>query len=366
MATPTIADLDSGAAEGGSVALSVTATSGDLLVAIYATDFYGPPDSSDLTSSHTWTTQAVDTVAVDSPHVGIFTAPVTTTGAQNVTFAANSDATTYGYLYAISGVDSVEDAAADGAASNSTSHVVPSMDAVTSDALMIAAAAGGGQVEGQDGDYTWPGSMTEQVELDSPPWSSSSSATEVLSSSGATGTRTASYSVATFWAAGGILLGGASSGVTGSGALIAPAGQVTGEGAVSVSGAAAVAAPAASAAGAGSVVITGSGAATAPAGVATGAGTVAQPTVVDLAVTVGATRLRTLAEVVASRSRAPVSAGATRDGWTAGATRSRALATAEATRARDFAEVGDSRDGWTVGDARDGWTVGPTRLEREE
>lgn len=94
--------------------------------------------------------------------------------------------------------------------SASTSHVAPSVDAPTSSGILICGWSG----PFPSGSYTAPGSMTESLDLNDST-QTMMVAREVVSSAGATGTRTATASASETWLACSVLIHGPTSLTTG-------------------------------------------------------------------------------------------------------------------------------------------------------
>lgn len=206
MPTPTFRQAPThNAADQAQFQLTQAADVGDWLVAIHGADFYTAADVGAPTGGHTWTQQAVDTNGSDLPHLKVFTAQVTSGGDQAVTFPTVVDTVHYGWLGVLVGVDSVDGAAGGGSASATSSHVAPSVIPTGDNSLLLCSWIGGGDVDDATAvSYTAiPGAMTDQghQQGSSGPFHSAlQAASEALASSGATGTRTATFSRAAVYA----------------------------------------------------------------------------------------------------------------------------------------------------------------------
>lgn len=173
-----------------SFTLGAGTTVGDLAVVFQLDDFYTLAGLSTPagTAVTTWTLGASADGGTNGGHVKVWYGSVTTGGASTVTVPfTHTDQERWGGVFILSGA-TWDTAAASVVAVTSTSHVAPTVTATgTDDLLMCAWMSQSAQVN-----YTVPGSMTGYTEIDN--FITGVDAREVLSASGATGTRTATAS----------------------------------------------------------------------------------------------------------------------------------------------------------------------------
>ncbi len=173
---------------------------GDTLVISYSTDFFDVASMPDVTST-AGTPVLVNTadLGTNIGHIKVYTLAVDTPGAQTVTIPAHSGCDIHGIVMRLSGTSTVDTSATNvwNGISTSSSHVAPSLTVANSGEFLVCVwmQNGGGSWSGPQ--YVVPGSMVRQQETDSSPFSASAMGTELLSSSGATGTRTATWPPAT-------------------------------------------------------------------------------------------------------------------------------------------------------------------------
>ena len=165
---------------------------GDLLVCIHGIDWY---DSAGMTTptgtAGTWTQQAFADCGTNAPKVKVWTRKVTVAGVQTVTVPNVSDAGLFHFLYVVKDAAEVDSASQQISVTQVGSAQAPSLTTSGQYRLLICAwlSDSSGPVE-----MTPPGSMTEMSELDAGQFSTMSTATEVVQSQGATGTRSATLS----------------------------------------------------------------------------------------------------------------------------------------------------------------------------
>ena len=190
MATPTIREVLSDRAENADVTL-VTGSgtqATDMLVALQGIDFYAAASMVSPTPG-TWANDATGDRGTNAPHIKAWTRLAGTTGAQSVTFEQVSDAVNHGILLVLAGANLTVDGAAGGSGTDDTQDA-PSVAPAAGDALLICA-----WLSNILGDYAPPAGMAEVAESDFSPWATMAAATEVLTAAGATGVRTATFSV---------------------------------------------------------------------------------------------------------------------------------------------------------------------------
>jgi hypothetical protein len=191
-------------AASNSAAITFTTGAGmlatDKLVLIQANDFYtaGNLTTPSGTAGGTWTLRHTADGGTDQSHAKVWTADAAGSGARTVNVnSTTTDEERYAALFVLAGAASgIDGAASTPNGASSVSHVAPSVTPTSgqSDDLLIclfhAGIAGAGEVN-----YTMPGSMTAYTERDVT-FATFRAGSELLASSGATGTRTATASVA--------------------------------------------------------------------------------------------------------------------------------------------------------------------------
>jgi len=170
----------------------------DKLVLLHANDYQMA--SALLTpagsAAATWALQTTVDGGADACHIKVWTADVTTAGAQTVVanWGSASDEH-YAAVFVLSGAASGTDGAAGTAAgASSTSHVAPSVTPVSGNAddLLICLFINAGSIT----NYTMPVGMTAYAEQDVSTWATFRAASQQLASAAATGTRTATATAA--------------------------------------------------------------------------------------------------------------------------------------------------------------------------
>lgn len=198
--------------------LTMTAPSataiGDLFVVCHFYDYHTAADMLTPTApSGSWTQRGTTADSGSNMmHQKWWTRAVTAAGSQSVTVASTpTDATHMPVLLVFDGTGvTFSFQEANGATgSSSTSHVAPSVANGQTDDMLICCA---GESPFGSGTYTWPGSMTERSDVSAGTFSSASLATEILTSNGATGTRTATCTANEVWCAGSLIVRATSSG----------------------------------------------------------------------------------------------------------------------------------------------------------
>lgn len=215
--------------DAGSSTVGISFTTGagtlatDKLLLIQCNDYYTAANllTPTGTAGSAWTLQATVDNGTNATHTKIWTSDVAGTGAQTVvTNSSTTDEERYAALFvltgAASGIDGVSSTAA---GASSTSHVAPSVTPTSgqSDDLLICVwVSTAAIVEDAAVDYTMPGSMTAYTERDVTIYITYRAASEALSSSGATGTRTATASSAHTFQTASVLVKSAAGGGGGS------------------------------------------------------------------------------------------------------------------------------------------------------
>ena len=212
MANPTIRQVVTATAS----AAAATATTGvgtavnDELVVFAGNDWYTAITGAPTGSAGTWTLQATGDNGTNNAHIKIWTRPVTVGGSNTVTVTPTSDEEVYITAYVLIGADNVtpnDGAAVASNGASATAQVAPAVSPSTTDALLLC----GVQTASGAPTYTPPSGMTEQSDFHDV-FCSQSTASQVLSASGSTGTKTFTASTAAPWATASIAIKGASGG----------------------------------------------------------------------------------------------------------------------------------------------------------
>jgi len=293
-ATPVIREVVSGATTGAATTLTTSSAvkTDDLLVAFHAVDWasgvsgaltgLGPP------TPGTWDLRAAgDRTAVNSTHLRLYTRLVTADGAQSVTFPSNTaTADTAPVLVVVDGstidpadwIDGVAGAGS-GAATNTagaTPHIAPSVTTGQAADLFLVGFSTNNENAGGPPTYTsGPSGMTETRQTASgyvrcAVWN------ETLGAAGATGTRTATPSVAKVYESVSLAIKGSgtvASDVTGTSAATGPAPTSSASATATATGSSSATATAATATAAATDRVTATGAGTAPSATSTATAT---------------------------------------------------------------------------------------------
>jgi hypothetical protein len=202
MATPGVRQVVVATASGGNAVASLGAGTsiGDLLLIWHGSNFNTAANMPNPTTSQTvsnQTLQATGDGGSNANHLKVWSAGVTVAGVQTTTTAPTpSGEEIYNVSYVLSGVSLaafLDGTPAGGSgATGSTSFVAPSVTGVaTSDALLLAGVAQGA-INAVSG-YTPPAGMTEDSDFANAGFQSGSTANQILTASGATGTRTFTF-----------------------------------------------------------------------------------------------------------------------------------------------------------------------------
>lgn len=198
---------DSGGGTNATITTSTNVAVGDVLVAFHGADYGSYANMPAITGTDEiyWVEQAGADRGNNLPKLKVWTREVATAGAQTVNAPVFADAAMYLTVFVLDGsvVDLVYDAAASSGAPTS-SLVAPSVTAVADASVLLC-----GWLTGSDtsdvGNLTAPSGMTKETEVDSQ-YGTHATASELLSASGATGTRTASFSRSSDYASGSIAI----------------------------------------------------------------------------------------------------------------------------------------------------------------
>lgn len=172
-------------------------TVGDFLAVAH---FYDYNALSDLTTptggavGGSWTSRTTSGTTANQMHLKLWTGAATTAGVQTVVVnTSTTNGTHMPVLYVVdsTGVTITVVGADQNTGTNTVSHVAPSIPDALIDDLAIF---GVGESPFSGGAYTWPGGTTERSDVQVGSNSVASTATEVLTANGATGTRTATFS----------------------------------------------------------------------------------------------------------------------------------------------------------------------------
>lgn len=193
MATPTVREvLSNSASGGGTVAVTTGAgtLSTDVLYTFWVDDFDTAAGMLQP-SPGTWVSEATGDKGSNLPHMKLFSRQVGGAGgATSVTVTDPGSASeVYQITYVVAGVGTVDDGGAASAINvgNSTTIACPSVTPVGTDDLLLCAYYSFPNVAV----WTVPPGMTNQITEGAAGFGSLASARQVLSSAGATGTRTA-------------------------------------------------------------------------------------------------------------------------------------------------------------------------------
>jgi hypothetical protein len=188
-----------GALGGADVSLTTPAASvGDLLIVIFNNDFYAASGLSLGSISPAATATEITGFETDGgtnePHTKAWWAPVTTAGAVTVTcHTTGGDEELSLITYVLSGADTtnpIDAAAASALTSTTTTMIAPSVSPTTSTALLICNIQTDSSTNALTMTFTAPGSMSNAYSLTDGTFMRTLGASEILATSGATGTQT--------------------------------------------------------------------------------------------------------------------------------------------------------------------------------
>lgn len=177
----------------------------DKLLLVQCNDFYTAANMTTPTGTagSSWTLQATVDNGTNNTHMKVWTSDVASAGAQTVVVNnSTTDEERYAALFVLTGTASgIDGVASTASGASSTSHVAPSVTPTSgqSDDLLICVWASSRSVPNEGSgpvNYTLPGSMIAYTERDMGIYITYRAGSELLSSSGATGTRTATASPA--------------------------------------------------------------------------------------------------------------------------------------------------------------------------
>lgn len=213
MATPTIREVVAASTSASPATVNTGAGTavGDVLVCFAGNDWntaavFGTPTG----TAGTWTLQATGDRGTNNGHLKVWTRAVTVGGAQSVAVpTVGSAEEVFNTTFVLTGADTTTPADGTPAGSNaaaSTSQVAPSVSPATADALLLC-----GVQCSPDGSvtYTPPSGMTERSDITDGSFAAQSTASLVLSASGATGTKTFTATAADAYASASIAIRGA-------------------------------------------------------------------------------------------------------------------------------------------------------------
>jgi hypothetical protein len=178
----------------------------DKLLLIQSSDYYTAAEMTAPTGTAgtAWTLQVTVDNGTNATHTKVWTSDVALAGAQTVLVntSTTGDDQRYAALFVLTGAASgIDGVASTPNGASSTSHVAPTVTPTSgqSDDLLICFWCSRAFDPGANSivNYTMPGGMTAYTECDVSTWATFRSASQLLSSSGATGTRTATANVAT-------------------------------------------------------------------------------------------------------------------------------------------------------------------------
>lgn len=168
---------------------------GDTLVIFYGSDYYTLANMPNVTSS-AGTCNLVTSVDMgdNSGHMKAFLCSVGSSGTHTVTIPAHIDCDIHGIAMRVSGAVTADVYGSQFDPNNSSAtHTAPSVTTTGTDRLLACGwvTPSGPAITGEP--YTPQASMTKRGETDASPFSAMMVATEDIPSSGATGTRTATW-----------------------------------------------------------------------------------------------------------------------------------------------------------------------------
>lgn len=174
---------------------SVNTAIGDLLVLWHFYDYHAVTDMITPAGGGVWELRGIADTGINKMHLKLWTRPVTTNGVQTIIcINAKADAFHMPVLYVLKPVNSGTylsvDAVATSTGFTTASHVCPSVFTAGSDDLLLC---GVGESPLGSGNYTWQVGMTEETDVNAGAVSQASTASQTLVTSGATGTRTATF-----------------------------------------------------------------------------------------------------------------------------------------------------------------------------
>jgi hypothetical protein len=176
-------------------------TVGDTLVIFYGSDYYQLSNMPDPTSTAgTLSLLGSVDIGTNVGHIKAYLCPVTTGGAQTVTFPNHIDCDIHGSVLRISSTVTLDGTLTTNldTGNNFSVQTAAGVTTTASDRLLCIAwlASLTGGIPAGDSSYTPQASMTKQSESDANNFSSMMVATEAIPSAGATGTRTATWEAA--------------------------------------------------------------------------------------------------------------------------------------------------------------------------
>lgn len=196
------------AGTGASVTVTTpTASVGDLLLIILSNDYYLLSDMSLTSITPTATSTEITNFdcagGTNKPNIKAWWAPVTTAGAATVVASTgHPDEEKAMAVYVLSGVDTanpIDAAANSGAMTTAQNPVAPTVSPTNATDLLICHVQTDGT--GNSVTFTAPGSMTSQYNVTDGTFMRTLGATQQLSASGSTGTRTWTASASCGWVA---------------------------------------------------------------------------------------------------------------------------------------------------------------------
>ncbi|TMS00162.1 hypothetical protein [Nonomuraea basaltis] len=197
MATPIVREVLQNSVGGGPVTVvtGVGTQVDDVLCTIHGCDYGTLAGMTTPTgTSGTWAEDAFADLGVNTIHLKLWTRPVTVSGPQTVTVPDQGfGEENFQFTYVVAGVAAVGgiDGAAGATDGAGTSATAPSVPPTGTDDLLIAAWFSANNVV----NFSFPAGMTNGLEEETAGFVTLATAREVLTASGATGTRVATASV---------------------------------------------------------------------------------------------------------------------------------------------------------------------------
>lgn len=194
--TPSVREEIHNSVSGGT---SVTCTTGagtavgDVLYCFHACDWGTLAAMTTPTgTAGTWTPETSADIGTNAIHQKLWSRTVTVGGVQTVTVPGQGlSEENYAHVYVVSGVGTINDGANGTTSGTGTSATAPSVSPTGSNNLLLCTWHSSSSVV----NFTAPGGMTNLVEEETAGFTTYATARQVLSASGATGTRVATSSV---------------------------------------------------------------------------------------------------------------------------------------------------------------------------
>ncbi len=194
-ATPVVREVVQASAAGSDVTVTTGAGTqvDDVLYCIHGCDFGTVAGMTTPTgTAGTWAEETSADLGTNSIHMKVWSRTVTSGGAQTVTVPHQGlGEENFQFCYVVTGVGVVNDGAAGATSGSGTAATAPSVSPTGSDDLLLCAWLSANNVV----NFTAPGGMTNLLEEETAGAVTLATARQVLSASGATGTRVATANI---------------------------------------------------------------------------------------------------------------------------------------------------------------------------